>query len=71
LGNTVLGISEREFCAVWIQKLWQAMAKTGRGYRRPSNARINSIHVAGAIRPVRRDNLSKLQRRLARRCQIA
>lgn len=34
--NTVMGISEREFCRVWISKLWQAMAKTGKGYRRPS-----------------------------------
>lgn len=32
--NTVIGIPEKGFREVWISKLWQAMAKTGRGYRR-------------------------------------
>lgn len=31
--NTVMGLSESSFRAVWISKLWQAMVKTGKGYR--------------------------------------
>lgn len=32
--NTVMGASEREFTRLWTALLWNAMAKTGRGYRR-------------------------------------
>lgn len=32
--NTVLGMPEPAFREIWLSKLWQAMAKTGRGYRR-------------------------------------
>lgn len=34
--NTVMGIPERAFCSIWTSKLWQAMAKTGKGYPKPS-----------------------------------
>lgn len=31
--NTVFGMPEKKFREMWISKLWQAMAKLGRGYR--------------------------------------
>lgn len=32
--NTVHGMPETEFRKMWVSMLWQAMTKTGRGYRR-------------------------------------
>lgn len=32
--NTVIGVPESAFRAQWVAMLWQAMQKTGRGYRR-------------------------------------
>lgn len=34
--NAVNGIPEKTFRAYWVSMLWQAMGKTGNGYRRPS-----------------------------------
>ena len=53
---------EPTFREHWVQLLWLAMAKTGRGYRRPSMKRD------GRGEDRRKDKLvtTKLQRRLAR-----
>ena len=45
--NTVLGVSEQVFREVWISRLWQAMAKTGRGYRHWT---LKSLPPKGASR---------------------
>jgi hypothetical protein len=34
--NTVQGMPESTFRAMWVSMLWQAMLKTGKGYRRSS-----------------------------------
>jgi hypothetical protein len=31
--NTVMGAPERQFTRMWMALLWNALAKTGRGYR--------------------------------------
>jgi hypothetical protein len=59
--NTVFGVPERTFRERWISTLWQAMAKTGRGYRRPSAAAMR-----GDERRKDKPGTSKLSRRLAR-----
>lgn len=53
---------EPKFREHWIQLLWLAMSKTGRGYRRPS------MKHSGIGDDRRKDKLitTKLQRRLAR-----
>jgi hypothetical protein len=67
--NTVMGIPEPEFRAIWISKLWQAMAKTGKGYRRPS------LRHTGKGDDRREDKKGfggdKLSRRLMQRVQVA
>jgi hypothetical protein len=32
--NTVHGVPERKWAAMWVSLLWRAMAKTGNGYHR-------------------------------------
>ena len=66
-------ISEKIFRAVWISKLWQAMAKTGNGYRRWT---LKNRPPLGASRwrgERRLDKVifAKLLRRLMLRCQVA
>ena len=34
--NTVQGMPEPTFRAMWVSMLWQAMLKTGKGYKRTS-----------------------------------
>ena len=34
--NTVMGMPESTFRGIWVSKLWQAMLKTGKGYKRSS-----------------------------------
>lgn len=70
--NTVHGIPEPEFRGLWIQKLWLAMAKTGKGYRRDSLRHTGGLTATGE--PDRRKDkigTSKLQRRLMLRVQVA
>lgn len=52
---------ERKFCEFWLQMLWMAMSKTGRGYRRPS------MRHSGVGNDRRKDKFitTKVQRRLA------
>lgn len=64
--NTVMGVPEREFCAVWISKLWQAMGKTGKGYRRPSMKRDGK-----GERRTDKVGASKVSRKLAQARSIA
>lgn len=61
--NKVGDVSERKFCELWLQLLWMAMSKTGRGYRRPS------MRHSGKGADRRKDKLitTKLIRRLAQR----
>jgi hypothetical protein len=71
--NTVMGMPEPEFRGVWISKLWQAMAKTGKGYKR---ATLKNTPPAGASkwRGERRPDkvgTTKVERRLMQRCQVA
>jgi len=66
--NTVMGMPEPEFRGIWISKLWQAMAMTGNGYRRPSLRRTGK----GERRPDKAGMMAtKLARRLMQRCQVA
>lgn len=65
--NTVLGIPEPEFRKGWVAVLWQAMAKTGRGYRRHT---LKNQPLAGAShwrgeRRADKVGTSKIERRLA------
>jgi hypothetical protein len=34
--NTVQGMPEKNFRSMWVAMLWQAMLKTGKGYKRSS-----------------------------------
>lgn len=59
--NKVGAVSEQKFREMWLQLLWIAMSKTGRGYRRPS------MRHSGKGNDRRKDKLitTKLVRRLA------
>lgn len=63
VGNT----PEPVFREQWVQMLWIAMARTGKGYRRPS------LRHSGKGTDRRKDKLTttRLQRRLALRVQVA
>ena len=62
-----MSFTELDFRTVWISKLWQAMVKTGRGYRRwtlKNQPPAGASHWRGERR---KDKVgtSKLSRRLA------
>jgi hypothetical protein len=60
-------IPEREFCKIWISKLWQAMAKLGRGYRMwtlKNQPPAGASHWRGERRPGK-TGTTKLSRFLA------
>jgi hypothetical protein len=67
--NTVMGMPEPKFRAMWVSMLWQAMAKTGKGYRR------HSLRRTGKGDDRREDKKGfggdKLSRRLMQRVQVA
>jgi hypothetical protein len=71
--NTVMGIPEPEFRGLWIQRLWLAMAKTGKGFKRASVRHTGRLDVKTGERDCRKDKLAstKLMRRLAQKCQVA
>jgi hypothetical protein len=60
--NKVGSMSEQKFREHWLQLLWMAMAKTGRGFRK------QSLRHSGKGDDRRKDKLitTKLTRRLAR-----
>jgi hypothetical protein len=71
--NTVMGMPEHEFRAVWISKLWQAMAKMSRGYRKQTLKNQPPAGAAAWRGERRKDKVgtSKLSRRLALQRSIA
>jgi hypothetical protein len=71
--NTVMGMLEHEFRAVWISKLWQAMAKMSRGYRKQTLKNQPPAGAAAWRGERRKDKVgtSKLSRRLALQRSIA
>lgn len=73
MDNTVMGMPEAQFRGLWISKLWQAMAKMARGYRKHT---LKNQPPAGAShwRGERRKDktgTTKLSRRLALQRSIA
>lgn len=71
--NTVHGMPEPEFRGLWIQKLWLAMAKTGKGYRRATGRYTGKQDPKTGEWDRRKDKLgtTKLTRRLALKMQVA
>lgn len=72
IGNTVMGIPEPQFRATWVSKLWQAMAKTGEGYARPTTRNLPPRGASRWRGERRGDKIgtTKLGRRLAMKVQI-
>jgi hypothetical protein len=68
-----MGMPEHEFRAVWISKLWQAMAKMSRGYRKQTLKNQPPAGAAAWRGERRKDKVgtSKLSRRLALARSIA
>lgn len=66
--NTVMGAPERQFTAMWVSLLWNAMAKTGRGYRQHTLRNIpppGASHWRGERRADKiGDRATKIGRRL-------
>ena len=71
--NTVMGMPEAQFRGIWISKLWQAMAKTARGYRKwtvKNQPPAGASHWRGERR-ADKVGTSKVSRRLALARSIA
>lgn len=68
--NTVMGIPERAFCGIWTSKLWQAMAKTGKGYPKPPT-RHTGIGKDRRVDKMQFGTRSKIERRLLLPTQTA
>lgn len=54
--NTVQGVLEKDFRAMWVSMLWQAMLKTGKGYKR-----VTQRH-SGKGEDRRKDKLEAVER---------
>lgn len=70
--NTVMGIPEREFAAMWVANLWMTMTRTAKGYHHPT---LKNLPPRGAAkwrgeRRTDKAGTTKLSRRLALKVQI-
>lgn len=65
--NTVMGLPEPEFRAMWVANLWMAMMKTKRGYHHPTEKNQPPAGASGWRGERRKDKIgtTKLERRLA------
>jgi hypothetical protein len=68
--NTVMGMTERQFCEMWVVTLSMAMLKTGKGFRVNSPNRRPSKGASGWHGERRADKQGVLgSTKLARRLQ--
>ena len=70
--NTVMGVPEPEFRAMWVSKLWQAMAGKGEGYARGTLKNLPPRGASGWRGDRRPDKIgtTKLGRRLMQKMGI-